>query len=106
MFTLGHKTYETCQSCGNLVRINKPLIGRLHVCVPPRRLAPCTDRQCVECLQWWDGPWYWVTNPEVLAQGDPTADNAFLGLGGEPELVCQPCYWALVRELTITRAEW
>lgn len=26
------KLYATCQTCGSLVRLNKPLLGSLHLC--------------------------------------------------------------------------
>ena len=27
------KIYVRCQSCGEMVRLNKPLIGSLHLCI-------------------------------------------------------------------------
>jgi len=28
----GHKIYALCESCETVVRINKPLVGSMHVC--------------------------------------------------------------------------
>lgn len=30
----GGKVYERCSACGKIVRVNKPLVGSLHVCAP------------------------------------------------------------------------
>lgn len=30
---VGGKIYSTCDDCGKLVRVNKPLFGSLHVCI-------------------------------------------------------------------------
>lgn len=32
MIVTGGKIYETCEACGKLVRINKPIFGSLHCC--------------------------------------------------------------------------
>lgn len=29
---VGNKIYLTCAGCGKLVRVNKPLLGELHIC--------------------------------------------------------------------------
>lgn len=29
---IGNKIYARCHSCGQVVRLNKPIIGSLHVC--------------------------------------------------------------------------
>lgn len=33
VLVVGKKIYVTCEACETLVRINKPLIGSLHICV-------------------------------------------------------------------------
>jgi hypothetical protein len=33
MFWRGHHCYEVCGVCGKLVRLNKPLLGSLHICL-------------------------------------------------------------------------
>ena len=33
---IGRKVYGICLDCGSTVRINKPIIGDLHVCVDPK----------------------------------------------------------------------
>lgn len=30
----GHKLYAQCRQCGEIVQLNKPLIGSLHLCAP------------------------------------------------------------------------
>ena len=32
MFRFGNKLYAQCKECGSVVRINKPIIGSLHLC--------------------------------------------------------------------------
>jgi hypothetical protein len=32
MFLVGNKLMAVCQKCGNVVRIDKPIFGSLHVC--------------------------------------------------------------------------
>ncbi len=32
---VGGKMYALCSTCGNIVRINKPLLGSVHLCAPP-----------------------------------------------------------------------
>lgn len=31
-----HKQYMVCARCNSVVRINKPIIGSLHICTPVR----------------------------------------------------------------------
>ncbi len=33
MITAGNGIYETCSYCGRLVRLNKPMLGSLHLCL-------------------------------------------------------------------------
>jgi hypothetical protein len=33
MIQIGHKLYERCQYCEQVIRINKPLFGSLHICL-------------------------------------------------------------------------
>ena len=33
---VGGKIYARCSACGKIVRINKPIIGDIHVCVSPK----------------------------------------------------------------------
>lgn len=32
MIVAGHRIYDKCAGCGNLVQINKFLLGSLHIC--------------------------------------------------------------------------
>lgn len=34
MIIVGNKIYETCPGCGQLIQINKWLLGSLHICAP------------------------------------------------------------------------
>lgn len=34
LFIVGHKLYGTCAVCNSIVRIDKPIIGGLHLCLP------------------------------------------------------------------------
>lgn len=34
----GGKVYEVCHICGQVVRVNKPIVGSMHLCAPR---APC-----------------------------------------------------------------
>lgn len=31
---VGHRLYALCRDCHSLVRVNKPLLGGVHICVP------------------------------------------------------------------------
>jgi hypothetical protein len=33
---VGTKLYAMCRECRSVVRINKPIIGDIHICAPPR----------------------------------------------------------------------
>lgn len=35
VLVVGNDAYTTCSDCGKVVRINKWLVGCLHLCVPP-----------------------------------------------------------------------
>ncbi len=61
----GRRAYRTCLDCGKPVRVNKPVVGSVHVCVTDcekaglhlavedRRAGPFwarrTDRVCTAC---------------------------------------------------------
>lgn len=32
MKIIGSKLYAVCERCGNVIRVNKPIIGALHLC--------------------------------------------------------------------------
>lgn len=34
---LGKKIYDVCCACGDNVRLNKPIIGDLHICIKERQ---------------------------------------------------------------------
>lgn len=34
IYVIGRKVYAKCPDCGGFVRLNKPIIGDLHFCVP------------------------------------------------------------------------
>lgn len=34
------KRYAVCQDCGSVIRMDKPLLGSMHSCEPPSKLAP------------------------------------------------------------------
>jgi len=34
LFKVGSKLYGVCNECSSLVRIDKPIIGSLHICAP------------------------------------------------------------------------
>lgn len=33
------KLYALCRDCGNIVRINKPLLGSFHLCAPEKQAS-------------------------------------------------------------------
>lgn len=35
MIVTGGKIYDVCGYCNNLVRLNKPIVGSMHICVSP-----------------------------------------------------------------------
>ena len=42
--TVGGKIYALCRQCGSMIRINKPLIGSLHICEPPVEIS-CSPKE-------------------------------------------------------------
>ena len=34
-FLIGHRLMGTCDACGKIVRINKPILGSAHICTLP-----------------------------------------------------------------------
>jgi hypothetical protein len=39
LIVAGGKLYAQCPDCGKLVRVNKPILGSLHICLSPEELA-------------------------------------------------------------------
>ena len=37
MKIIGNKIYDVCADCGDIVQINKFIVGSLHVCAKPKK---------------------------------------------------------------------
>lgn len=45
MIVAGNKIYGICLDCGKLVRINKPIIGSVHICLTEEEKALKQQRE-------------------------------------------------------------
>lgn len=57
MIVTGGKIYEWCAQCGRLVRLNKPILGSLHVCSNPPQDAASIAYRHAQLKQDLDAAW-------------------------------------------------
>lgn len=39
VFVVGNQLYTQCGACGKVIRLNKPILGSLHICLTDEELA-------------------------------------------------------------------
>ena len=77
------KIYDVCLKCGQLVRLNKPFVGSLHICRPANEDV----LRCDECGKS-------ITKTVAVACPD---DWKFYD--GEKAFFCPPCFDAITMEM-------
>jgi hypothetical protein len=53
MRVIGRSIYEVCGTCGSIIRLNKPIIGSLHICLSEEdmRTIRANPQQCQRLQQ-------------------------------------------------------
>ncbi len=56
---VGNHLYARCAQCGRIVRLNKPLLGSLHVCTLDINLPEPWDPAALRERRSWVPDWLW-----------------------------------------------